>query len=135
MLLSLCAGVTALPRRACAHVQIVNADNYLGPGYEAVRKESLVSTVYALSRTEQFRQCMSKTNDRECCSPDFSGCHDGFMFLSPAPPRMLELSDFQQNVWGAENGTQRRLEWLLGRRRASLDSTGDTVRCLLPVPQ
>ena len=88
-------------------VIVLHTDIYLVGGFEKITKENLKNKLYALARTNNVDGKNTGRGIRIKKVPHKSGNYcctfDGWCFLSPLPEKILQDSDNQQNVWGAEN--------------------------------
>ena len=88
------------------NVMIMNADCYVGKGFEQLNVTILNNkTMYALTRhetPENKRLC----NARDFCGPKshYHGSHDAFLFrlLVPLPSQLLDSIDYRPNIRGIE---------------------------------
>jgi len=88
-------------------VIVLHTDIYLTNGFEKITKDNLKNKIYALARTNNvdgkntgrgihIKKIQNKKGNY-CCT------FDGWCFLSPLKNSIIENSNHQQNVWGAEN--------------------------------
>ena len=85
---------------------IINADCYIGKGFENVERNLLKQrVVYALTRHESPAS-MRNCNTTDFCGPKakYIGSHDAFVFhlTSPVPRKVLERIDFRPNIFSIE---------------------------------
>ena len=88
------------------NAMIMNADCYVGKGFEYLDQDILNNkTVYALTRhetQENIRLC----NAKDFCGPksNYIGSHDAWLFrlLVPVSPQFLSNIDYRPNIAGIE---------------------------------
>ena len=90
-------------------VMIMNADIYLGQGFDLIADPDLTNTVFALTRHEQNPgpawegKCGLDLCEHYRNAKGGYLSHDAFLFLSPIRPEFPPRVDFLPNLMGAEN--------------------------------
>ena len=88
------------------NAMIMNADCYVGKGFEYVDENILNNkTMYALTRHET-RENVRLCDGKDFCGPKskYIGSHDAWLFrlLVPVSPQLLSKINYRQNILGIE---------------------------------